>query len=130
MLLYLDGSAVVKLAIEEPETAALEGALATCRAAISSKFSRVECARGGAHCEQPSHGDVGRGVRSAFPPRVNDAVLSRASVLEPATLRSLDAIHLATALLITASELSFVTNDDNLARAAERHGLTTMQPGR
>ena len=61
---------------------------------------------------------------------INDTVLTRASALKPASLRSLDAIHLATALLLDADSLSFVTYDDKLADAAQLQGLRVTSPGR
>jgi len=60
-------------------------------------------------------------------------MLERAASLEPATLRSLDAIHLATALHLVAEraiELShFVVYDRRLAVAARDAGLRVISPG-
>jgi hypothetical protein len=131
VFLYLDASAIVKLAIREPETSALESMLADCRAAFSSKLSRVECTRA---LSRVAGERAVVALEEAFEAlvlhEINDAVLARAGVLKPTTLRSLDAIHLATAMLLGVSDLSLVTYDEKLARAAETQGLTVVQPGR
>jgi predicted nucleic acid-binding protein len=41
-------------------------------------------------------------------------------------LRSLDALHLAAALTLATSELTFATWDARLHRAAREHGLRTL----
>jgi predicted nucleic acid-binding protein len=46
------------------------------------------------------------------------------------SVRSLDAIHIATALAIGARDLQFITYDDRQAEAARAAGLTVVQPGR
>jgi uncharacterized protein len=59
---------------------------------------------------------------------MDDAVLDEATSLEPPTLRSLDAIHLATALSIRDDLGAFFTYDHRLAEVAERHDLPIAQP--
>jgi predicted nucleic acid-binding protein len=49
-------------------------------------------------------------------------------VLEPVTLRSLDALHLATALEVREELSAFVTYDERLAVGAEAIGLTVLAP--
>ena len=51
-----------------------------------------------------------------------------AQTVLPATVRSLDAIHLATALRVRKQLTAFVTYDDGLARAAAGAGLTVDRP--
>jgi uncharacterized protein len=131
VFLYLDASAIVKLAVREAETPALESTLAHCRAAFSSKLSRVECTRALARVAGPRAVATLNGAFEALVlHEIDDAVLAGAAALESPTLRSLDAIHLATAMLLGISDLSFVTYDERLARAAEAQGLTVAQPGR
>jgi len=55
--------------------------------------------------------------------------LDDATSLEPPRLRSLDAIHLATALSVRDDVGAFLTYDERLAEAAERHGLPVAAPG-
>lgn len=59
---------------------------------------------------------------------VGTAILERAADLASARLRSLDAIHLATALDVEPDEM--IVYDERLAEAAEAVGLRTLSPGR
>lgn len=58
-----------------------------------------------------------------------DGLLVRASTVAPADLRSLDALHLATALELSPPPAVFLCYDDRLAAAARLHGLTVVAPG-
>jgi len=57
-----------------------------------------------------------------------EAIRERAALLEPATLRSLDAIHLATALEIGDDLDGIVTYDGGMSAAAETMGLRALAP--
>lgn len=59
---------------------------------------------------------------------VGAAVIESAGRLPDPLLRSLDAIHLATALLIREDVEALLTYDDRLAEAARAHGLTVVAP--
>lgn len=59
---------------------------------------------------------------------MDGSVLDEAASLEPPTLRSLDAIHLATALSVRDEVGALFTYDQRLADAAESHGLPVAQP--
>ena len=54
---------------------------------------------------------------------LSGAVVLQAGRLEPAALRSLDAIHLASALLLGSDLAGIVTYDRRLAEAASRMGI-------
>lgn len=56
------------------------------------------------------------------------SILDRAGQLRPASLRALDAIHLATAISLDLLELEFIAYDERLAEAAAAHGLRTSRP--
>jgi predicted nucleic acid-binding protein len=60
---------------------------------------------------------------------VTDAIADRAGVVDPPLLRSLDAMHLATAILAGPLE-AFVAYDDRLVEAARAAGISVIQPGR
>jgi predicted nucleic acid-binding protein len=60
--------------------------------------------------------------------RVNDRILQAAGVLLPRELRSLDAIHLATAAELGAELDALVTYDDRMAAAAKRLGHRLAHP--
>lgn len=60
---------------------------------------------------------------------LDDAILDAATALGPQTLRSLDALHLATAVGIGEDIGVFVTYDESLIVAARDHGLEAVAPG-
>ena len=57
-----------------------------------------------------------------------DAIRVRAALLEPVTLRSLDALHLATALEIDDELDALVTYDGRMSAAADTFGLVVLAP--
>ncbi|MGH9365883.1 MAG: PIN domain-containing protein, partial [Thermoanaerobaculia bacterium] len=59
---------------------------------------------------------------------VDDAILDLASEIDPPHLRSLDAVHLATALRIGPDLEAIATYDARLAEAARSHGLAVIAP--
>jgi hypothetical protein len=127
-LTYVDSSAIVKLAVAEPESRALRRHLARRQPLVSSALARTEVAR----ALMPSgDGAVARGedvLRRIQLLRVNDRVLREAGRMEPADLRSLDAIHLASAQLIGSSIRQIVTYDERMAAAAQASGWTVAAP--
>ncbi len=60
--------------------------------------------------------------------RVNDRILNAAAVLRPSELRSLDAIHLATAEQLGHELKALVTYDDRMIAAAKALGYSIVQP--
>jgi predicted nucleic acid-binding protein len=60
--------------------------------------------------------------------RVNDRVLTAAGSLLPSDIRSLDAIHLATARAIGTDLARVVTYDERIAGAARALGLAVASP--
>src|SRR4051795_9420287 len=94
---YLDSSAIVKLAIAEPESAALRRYLRRRRPLISSALARAEVDRALLPLGEQAV-RRGREVLARLELiRISDRVLSAAGSLLPAELRTLDAIHLVTA---------------------------------
>lgn len=61
--------------------------------------------------------------------RLEAEVLERAARIGPADLRTLDAIHLATALEFSRLPVAFLCYDTRLAAAAREHGLQVVAPG-
>ncbi len=59
---------------------------------------------------------------------MDSPILEAAALVDPAGLRSLDAIHLATALSLGEELGALVTYDARLADAARTHGLTVFAP--
>lgn len=131
-LLYLDSSALLKLVVEEPETSHLLAALETFPDRASSALARVEIPRAirrakGSASELRRAADVLARISLIA---IDDAVLTRASELEPGELRSLDAIHLATALSIGKLLGGFASYDRRLNSSARRLGVPVLSPGR
>jgi len=60
---------------------------------------------------------------------VSDEILARASRITPGSLRTLDAIHLATALDLSPPPDLFLCYDRRLGEAARAHGLALVAPG-
>ncbi|HWD76055.1 MAG TPA: type II toxin-antitoxin system VapC family toxin [Solirubrobacteraceae bacterium] len=127
-LTYVDSSAIVKLVVVEPESKALRRYLARRQPLVTSALARTEVARAllpsGAGVVARGH-DVLRRIQLL---RVNDRVLTGAGQMEPAELRSLDAIHLASARQLGAAVEQLVTYDDRMAGAAEALGWSVVSP--
>jgi predicted nucleic acid-binding protein len=129
-LAYLDSSAIVKLVFTEPESGVLKAFLAESHGGVSSILARIELARVAQRLGQSrAVGDSLATIlrRIAFLP-LSDAIVIAAGELEPASLRTLDAIHLATALSVREALAGVVTYDRRLAEAARRAGLTVWSP--
>ncbi len=125
---YLDSSAIVKLAVVEPHSVALRAYLRRRRPLVSSALARTEVGRalaplGGRAVERGA--DVLARVDLI---RVSDRLLDMAATLPPPQLRSLEAIHLATAQQLGATLNRVVTYDDRMATAAEALGLPVITP--
>ena len=126
---YLDSSALVKLAVMEPESAALRRYLRRRRPLLTTALARTEVLRA-LLLEGEQVIVRGRAVLGAVElVRVNDGILNAAGVLLPADLRSLDAIHLATARQLGADLGQIVTYDDKMLSAADRLGFKVVSPG-
>lgn len=127
-LTYLDSSAIVKLAVAEPESRALRRYLSRRQPLVSSALARTEVTRallpGGP--ESVARGqDVLRRIQLMC---VNDRVLNDAGWMRPNELRSLDAIHLASVLLLGAAVKLIVTYDERMAAAAQAAGWSVAAP--
>jgi hypothetical protein len=130
-LLYLDSSAIIKLVLHEPETAALYALLEEWPKRISSVLARVEVLRGLRRAGVPA-ADHHRGeqiLRRLGLFRLDDTILAAAASLDPPQLRSLDAIHLATALTVRDHLAALVTYDRRLAQAAAAAHVPVWTPG-
>jgi predicted nucleic acid-binding protein len=127
---YLDSSAIVKLVVHEPESGALFEWLGGHPERISSVIARVEVLRalrrsGAGLSARHRALDVLERIALLD---VDRPVLDAASEIGPADLRSLDAIHLATALSVRSDLAGLVTYDERLAAAATRSRLGVWAP--
>jgi predicted nucleic acid-binding protein len=129
-LVYLDASALVKLIVAEPESAALIEFLRTRPDRVSSALSLVEVPRA---IRRAGGGTTDRRRARRLLTRlaivdVDHRVLATAATLDPPDLRTLDAIHLATALVLGEDLVGLVTYDRRLASAAARRDVEVLAP--
>ena len=127
---YLDSSALVKLVVEEAESAALQSRMGDWGHRVSSSIVEVEVLR----AIRRVSGDVrvhdrARSILGELVLVEVDAVIRRvAATVDPPMVRALDAIHLATALGVAAELAAFVTYDQRLSAAASAAGLPVLVP--
>jgi predicted nucleic acid-binding protein len=125
---YLDTSAVVKLLVRDGETVALRRWLRRRPRRVASALLGVELVRAARRAEVPSLVVEARRLLGGITlVGVDAAVLDRAAGLEP-ELRTLDAIHLATALSLGPELDAVVTYDRRMADAAATLGLVVAAP--
>jgi predicted nucleic acid-binding protein len=129
-LVYLDSSALVKLVVREAESEALRAWVAAHPAAVTSALAVTEVRRAVTRLS-PRRGlsDRARLVLDGLALlAVDHDVLERAAGLAPRELRTLDAIHIASALSLGADLLAFVSYDDRQRAAARKAGLPLVRP--
>lgn len=128
MLAYLDTSAMVKLVVAEEETQVLVLTLGDADL-VASAVVRTELRRAaGRHGNREITQRVERLLTAVNMVALSDLILDRAGKLSPTSMRSLDALHLASALSL-ADQLDFVVSYDvRLADAARSHGLEVTAP--
>lgn len=129
MAFYLDTAALVKLVVAEQETAALRAWLAEVdRDPVSCDLARTELMRA-VRRAAPDRVVQARAVLDALTLlEVTTAVFEEAGRLDPAVVRSLDAIHLAAALSLGDDLEGLVTYDERLADAARANGVAVVAP--
>ncbi len=117
---YLDSSAIVKLAVREPGSEALRRHVRRRRPWLSSSLARTEVLRSLLPGGDQAIGAGRRVLARCDLVRVNDRILSLAGTLSPVELRSLDAIHLATAERLRGDIRELVVYDERMADAARQ----------
>ena len=131
-LLYLDSSALVKLALPEDESEPLLEHLATRPNRVSSAIATVEVVRAARRAsDDPA---VERRAREVLAGvnliRLSEALLDAAASMSPRPLRALDALHLGTALSLGDDLEAMVVYDNALADAARSVGIRVVAPSR
>lgn len=125
-VVYLDSSALVRLAVDEPGADAVDALVAGEAELVTSAVALVEVRRALARVA-PGF-DPDDVLDQCIVIALDQDVITRAGVLEPASLRSLDAIHVASALSIAGDLDTFVTCDERQASAAMAAGLPVQVP--
>lgn len=129
-MLYLDSSALVKLVVAEPETPALRDYLRNQHGEhwVTSMLARVEVPRA-----VVVHGTDAVDLARELLDDVDQVPLSpdlldEAAGLAPGVLRSLDAIHVATAARLATELVAVVAYDQRLLQALDAVGLPGASP--
>ena len=130
-MIYLDSSALVKLAVTEPESAALAAWLAE-RAGqplVSSVLHRAEVPRAIWRAEPGALPRSYRLIRRIARVALTPGILDDSATLPPQALSPAHAIHLASALAVRRDLTAFVAYDEALLAAAADAGLPVAAPG-
>jgi predicted nucleic acid-binding protein len=127
-LLYLDSSAIVKLVVAETETKALRELLRSWPERVSSVVAQIEVER----VARRIGGGAVRRARTVMSRialiELDDEVVHTAASLAPPTLRTLDAIHLATALSLREDLGALCAYDARLVGAASSKAIEVVAP--
>lgn len=126
--IYLDTSALGRVLLGEPDAVAVLRALDDFEEHVASRLMGVELRRLALRFKLLEQArQLLAGV--ALVP-IDDVVLEQAETVPPATVGTLDAIHLATALRLSDAGFidALMTYDTRLADGARRHGLTVVAP--
>ena len=129
-MIYLDSSALVKLALAEPETAALTDYIAKRgeQALVSSSLHRTEVLRAIWQAEPGALPRAQRMIRRVSLISLSHDLLDNAATQPPGGLSTTAAIHLASALAVKRDLTAFVCYDKQLTAAAEAAGLPVASP--
>lgn len=127
---YLDASAIAKLVVADLETAALERYCTAVDGLLTSRLGALETKRAAQRAgDRRILQRVDEVLESFVLVDVTRHLLIQSASVEPSSLRTLDALHLATALGLDLPDMTFVTYDKRLADAARAAGLVVKQPG-
>lgn len=126
---YLDSSAIVKLVVVEEHGPALREWLATRTDRVSSALSRTEVLSAVKQLGPDFVMTAQSALRVLALIAIDDRLLDSAGRLDPVDLRSLDAIHLASALSLGDALEAIVTYDRRMIEGAHALGLMTVSPG-
>ena len=125
---YLDTSAALKLVLEEPESATLAATVDAAAPELVGTWLLETEMRRAAHRIGPLTQEVVSEVLQAIGIyEMPASVFREAGLLAGSGLRSLDALHLASAVRIGVEHV--VTYDERMSRSARHLGLTVLAPG-
>ena len=133
-VLYADTSALVKLVVREAESDALEAEIARWELIATSEIAAIELPRAAARARADGRAGVADSrvvlellaALSVVP--TTDNVRALAATLAPVELRTLDAIHLSSAIALDADLAAVLTYDHRMADAARARGIAVIAP--
>lgn len=130
MAFYIDTSAFLKLVVHEEHSKALQAWMAGHDGELfSSDLLTTEALRTARRHSTAALGEARRRLDALTIVRLGADVFERAAEPDPGILRTLDALHLAAALLAGDGLEAIVTYDRRLADAADLHGVQVLAPG-
>lgn len=127
MALYVDTSAFLKLVVKERESTALRRAVAG-RQLASSALLRTEALRAARSHSTAALGRARQSLDAIALIAVSDSLCERAAELDPSIMRSLDALHVASALLLGDDLEAVLTYDARMAAACALVGVRVLAP--
>jgi uncharacterized protein len=127
-LIYFDTSALVKLIFDEAKSAALAEwlALNADLRRISSDLATMELLRTCHRVDEEAVESASRVLGGIDLLPIDRAIVEKAASLSPADLRSLYAVHLASALSVKEHLTAFVAYDRRLCSAAADAGIAVL----
>jgi len=127
--IYLDASAFLKLVVEEDESNALRDFMGAEHGRyVSSALLRTEALRAGTRHGPEALGAARDALQRIDLVAIDDRILDAAGHLHPDVLRSLDAIHVATALALGDDLDVVVTYDRRMIEDSSLMGIPTATP--
>ncbi len=127
-MIYLDASALAKLILDENESPALRRFLSDHSTLITSTITRVELTRAIRRAAPSQLSAAHRRMDSLVFLHLTESLLDSAGMVGAVALRTLDAIHLASALTVRSELDALVAYDKRLLDAASALGLPTACP--
>jgi len=125
---YVDTSAIGRVLLGEPDAGAVLQALHEFEQHVASRLLGIELRRLALREGLLEQADQLLTGVSLLP--LDSAVLAAAETVRPATVATLDAIHLVTALRVRDAQLidTVMTYDRRLAEGAREHGMSVIAP--
>jgi uncharacterized protein len=127
-VVYLDTSALGRVLLGEPDAPAILRDLGAFDQRVASRLLRVELRRLALRHGRLHDADQLLAGLALLP--VDEPLLAAAETVPPATVATLDAIHLVTALRLASADRldAIMTYDVRLADGARRHAITVLAP--
>ena len=126
---YIDTSSFLKLVLAERESSATAEFLRPWPHWASSLLLRVEAMRAAAAADGAARAAVAKRLRAVHLISLSEDVVELAILIGAPGLRTLDALHLASAMTLGDELGALVTHDRRLLAAAAALGLPAVSPG-
>jgi uncharacterized protein len=126
--LYLDTSVLGRVLLNEPDTPAISQEMGRFERHISSRLLSIELHRLGLREDMLEYVEKLLSGQVLIP--LDEEILADAETIAPSAVRTLDAIHLATAVRLAGEGQldALMTYDKQLAEGAREHGLAVLSP--